>query len=29
MERARKADSVGDQSACEQALADVHRSLGQ
>ena len=29
MERARKADSVGDQSACEQALADVHRILGQ
>jgi hypothetical protein len=29
MERARKADSVGDQSACEQALADVHRIRGQ
>jgi hypothetical protein len=29
MERARKADSVGDQSACEQALADVRRIRGQ
>ena len=29
MERARKADHAGDQSACEQALAEVQRTLGQ
>ena len=28
MVRARKADDAGDQSACEQALADVQRALG-
>ena len=28
MVRARKADDTGDQSACEQALADVQRALG-
>jgi hypothetical protein len=28
MARARAADSAGDQSACEQALADAQRTLG-
>jgi hypothetical protein len=28
MARARKADHAGDQSACDQALADVQRALG-
>jgi hypothetical protein len=28
MARAREADGAGDQSACEQALADVRRALG-
>jgi len=28
MTRAREADRAGDQSACEQALADVQRALG-
>ena len=28
MARARKADHAGDQSACDQALADVRRALG-
>jgi len=28
MARARKADDAGDQSACEQALADVQRAIG-
>ena len=28
MARAREADHAGDQSACEQALADVQRALG-
>ena len=28
MARARKADQAGDQSACEQALADVQRAIG-
>lgn len=28
MARARAADSAGDQSACEQALADVERAIG-
>src|SRR5262245_19382677 len=29
MTRAREADQVGDKNACEQALADVQRALGQ
>jgi hypothetical protein len=29
MDRARAADSSGDKSACEQALADVERELGR
>jgi hypothetical protein len=29
MARAREADAAGNQSACEQALADVHRIRGQ
>ena len=29
MDRARTADSVGDRSACEAALADVKRLIGQ
>jgi hypothetical protein len=29
MARARDADRAGDQSTCEQALADVQRILGQ
>ena len=28
MARARDADAVGDQSACQQALADVQRAIG-
>jgi hypothetical protein len=28
MARAREADGAGDQSACEQALADVQRAIG-
>jgi hypothetical protein len=28
MVRARAADSAGNKSACEQALADVHRAIG-
>jgi hypothetical protein len=28
MARAREADLAGDQSACEQALADVQRAIG-
>jgi hypothetical protein len=28
MARARQADSAGDKSACEQALADVQRAIG-
>ena len=29
MGRAREADHTGDQSACEQALSEVHRILGE
>jgi len=29
MARARAADDAGDKAACEQALADVRRTLGQ
>jgi len=29
MARARAADSAGDKAACEQALAEVHRTLGK
>ena len=29
MARARAADSAGDKTACEQALADVQRALGR
>jgi hypothetical protein len=29
MARARAADDAGDQAACEQALADVRRTLGE
>lgn len=29
MGRAREADRVGDQSACEQALSEVQRTLGE
>jgi hypothetical protein len=28
MARAREADRAGDQSACEQALAEVQRAIG-
>jgi hypothetical protein len=28
MERARKADSVGDKAACDRALAEVQRAIG-